>query len=184
MWTYSHSRLQDALETIDSWNKPDYLGLSHVLQMKLLRDQPHLIAHNAEQFLLYKELFLAGTASLLEQIQIKVPDFIDYSEMFVPCAFASVPKIADSLHRRNAPDCLGRSAFHILYDAKNLSDWLPADTHSSDLLGRTGLYLACRDRNQSRVEQLLRVKANPNFEATNGLYPLDMAAISGEIEIC
>jgi ankyrin repeat protein len=151
--------------------------------MKLLRDQPHLRSSNAELFLHNREVFLDATAKLFDQIPIDVPNSIKHSQMFVPHVFASIHTIASSLSRHK-PDFLGRSVSQILYDAGVLSEWSLADMHSSDSLGRTGLYLACRDRNRSGVRRLLNVWADSNIEAANGLYPLDMAAISGHFEIC
>jgi ankyrin repeat protein len=182
-WTSDQSMIQRVQDSISKWDTPVYVGLSHVIQMKLLRDHPHLRSSNAELFLHYREVFLEATAKLFDRIPIDVPNSIKHSQMFVPHAFASIHTIASGLSRHK-PDCLGRSVSHILHDAGVLSEWSLADTHSSDSLGRTGLYLACRDRNQLSVRRLLDAWADPSIEAANGLYPLDMAAISGDLEIC
>lgn len=108
---------------------------------------------------------------------MQVPTTLKSSQLFIPCAFVITPMVASRLRQRNIPDCLGRSVSHILYDTKSLKEWPPSDMYTIDNLRRTSLYLACYDGDHDRVQQLARANVNPNVEASNGLYPLDIAVI-------
>lgn len=108
-WTGDRVALETAHQKATSWDTTNYPGLSHVLQMKLLRDQPHLLIDNAELFLLYREGFLVAVDGLFNQLQMEVPTSLKSSQLFIPCVFASVPTIASRLRQRKVPDCLGRS---------------------------------------------------------------------------
>ena len=183
IWTEHQVLLEIERHKTTSWDTAEYPGLTHALQTKLFRDQPHLLRDDVESFLLYREKFLAAADDLLSRTPLQVPSALKSSQFFVPCAFASIPGVAARLSRRNTPDCLGRSVSHILHDANSLKEWLPGDMYTIDSLGRTSLYLACRGRNHKRVEQLIEAHV-PNAQAMNGLYPLDIAAISGDLRIC
>ena len=183
-WTEDKSALETAYQKATSWDTSDYPGLSHVLQMKLLHERPQLRTDNVESFLLYRESFLAAADDLFNHLPIQVPTTLKSSQLFIPCAFAITPMVASRFRQRNIPDCLGRSVSHVLYDAKSLKEWSPSEMYTIDNLRRTSLYLACCDGDHNRVQQLIRANVNPNVEASNCLYPLDIAVISGNLEIC
>lgn len=176
--------METAHQKATSWDTTNYPGLSHVLQMKLLRDQPHLLIDNAELFLLYREGFLVAVDGLFNQLQMEVPTSLKSSQLFIPCVFASVPTIASRLRQRKVPDCLGRSVSHILYDVKSLKKWSLDDICAIDSLQRTGLYISCCDGDHERLLPLMPPKYGLDIGAANGLYPLDIAVISGNLETC
>jgi ankyrin repeat protein len=182
-WTGNQIALEIEYQKTTSWDTPDYPGLTHVLQTKLFRDQPHLLTNKAEYFLFYRESFLTAVGVLFGHLQMQAPTSLKRSQLFVPSVFASIPVIASRLRERNIPDCLGRSVSHILYDSKSLKNWTSEDMDTTDRLGRTSLYLACRGGSHRRVEQLVQAHVDPNVQAANGLYPLDIAAISGDLKI-
>ncbi|KAH8632533.1 hypothetical protein IG631_14216 [Alternaria alternata] len=183
-WTDDHAALTIAIRKTTSWSTCDYPGLSHVLQIKLFRDQPGLLIDNAEPFLLYRDDFLLAARQLLNRLQFQVPSCLKSSQFFIPCAFARIPMVASRLYQSNDPDCLGRSVSHILYDAKVSGQWRPSDRYSVDVLSRSSLYLACCERNHDRIQQLVQANVDPSVKADNGLYPLDIAVISGDLEAC
>ena len=183
-WSSDQVVLETLHQKATSWNTSDYPGLSYVLQMKLFRDQPHLLNDNVELFLLYREGFLLTVDNLFNHLQMHIPTSLKTCHHFIPSAFASIPTIASRLRQRNVQDCLGRSVSHILYDAKSLKEWSPDDMRAIDSLQRSSLYLSCCDGNHDRLLELVRSEVSPSVEAANGLFPLDIAVISGDLTTC
>jgi ankyrin repeat protein len=182
-WASDPSTLQKIYDNIASWDALDYPGLSHALQMRFFLEQPKRVVQNVDSFLSSREHFLSATAELFGHLPIEIPTTVKHSQMFVPSSFSRVPLISTRLKQRKAPDCLGRSMSQILYDAGSWPKWSTEDIHNPDVLGRTGLYLACRDRNLEAVYDLLVKHASLNIRAANGLWPLDIAIISGDTTI-
>jgi hypothetical protein len=63
-WTEDKSALETVYQKATSWDTSDYPGLSRVLQMKLLHEQPQLRSDNIGSFLLYRESLLAEADDL------------------------------------------------------------------------------------------------------------------------
>ncbi|CAO2653479.1 Nn.00g028900.m01.CDS01 [Neocucurbitaria sp. VM-36] len=187
IWTSKQSALEEVQRSIDMWDQSDYPGVAHVLQMKLLLEQPHLMPSNIKSFLKYEKSFVDTAADLLKRPEIRAPQIVRDSQLFLPCTLARFPDIVTHLAQRGLPDCLGRSVSHILYDAGKCYaevEHTGTQINSRDVLGRTLLYLACHKRDRGGVMQYLGAGAELDIQAVNGLRPLDIAAITGDSMIC
>lgn len=183
-WRYDPDTFADIPEWITAWDMPGFSGLAHVLHIKFLQKHPHLLARNVGRFLKMRQAFVCDATALLKHLEIDVPSTFKGSQMFVPCAFARNSEVATELIDSGLPDVLGRSVPHVLYDAGESCDLANVNVHSCDLLGRTLLYLACRDRKRTAVLHLLNAGADPSARSSNGLWPLDVAAMAGDSATC
>ena len=157
----------------------EHIGVAHVRQTKLFLEYPAAAMTQSRSFIEVRTKFLREFDSLLRQLGHKVPKTFRGSQLFLPTQLIKVPEIRAHFTKSELPDCLGRMITHMLVDAGCSNAWQAAHIDSSDILGRTALYYACRDHDVSNAEKLLSDGARLDIPATNGLLPIHLAAISG-----
>lgn len=121
------------------------------------------------------------------QFEPYVPQYLSTASIFVsdiPWRFFDLNPPIFELLDLDGHDYLGRSASHILSDAGCEAYWPQEHINRPDVLGRTAMYFACRNGDESLVEKLIKSDAVIDRPIVTGFTPLHVAAVMGYTSIC
>lgn len=184
-WTVNDHWLERQREIIDDFKEKGHISFAHMLQIKRLLNHASLVDVEGQYVLHERDQFLEEFRHILsnENLSAHIPAAFRKCPSFIPRALLDIPSIRNSIQQLGEGDCLGRSPCHIIADAGYLVDWPWEHANQVDVLGRSGLYFACRDGELKLVKNFLRFGAKLNQKTVTGLTPLHVAAIAGHVEI-
>jgi ankyrin repeat protein len=185
-WGDDESHNQHIFDNISYWRNSGYCGFAHVIQMSRFPVHPNLSEEDCQLFIQDRHHFLADIEEIEQRygLSLQTPISLRGSQAFIPRELLRIPAIAEHFRSIDRADFLGRSVSHALYDAGCPVVWTREHCDLIDLLGRTGMYLACNNGDELLVNNMLQLKANVGQISFNGLTPLHLAASLGYVRIC
>ena len=179
MWSFEHLPVRECRAAIRRYCELGYTSISHILQIRLLQvgigfdDSEMQAAYNCWQ------TSADQTARYLRDTPLDIPVRFRSCQLFTPRELVRVSAFARTIIGDERTDYLGRSSFHILFDAGVPVEWPLYRINQPDLLGRTAVHQGLCRRDEITVSKLLSQGANLNLLCLGSSSVLHIAAIRG-----
>jgi hypothetical protein len=208
-WGIDEVSIGEVRASVASFHELGHPGLAYVMYIKLLQNGGILTQDDERRLMACKDLFAEDLKSLFREGHLDNTSHLLECQLFTPRKLVRRVIFAQAILRDDRPDYLGRSSSHILADADIPVRWSsscaeqpwkalrfecpslflvsnrqnPQNINRADILHRTALHIAVRQRHISSVMTLSMVGADMHRTCLHGLTLLHIAACHGHTDM-